>query len=85
MRQPGLPGEGKKDEDMKCRICKREAVADLCRYHEETRLKVKAGYHLWAEAYGEMEWSSYLDKVKRNPRTGQWAKEIAKMLEGFTE
>ncbi|MGD1054532.1 MAG: hypothetical protein ABR867_00405 [Nitrososphaerales archaeon] len=66
---------------MKCKLCGREAVLNLCRYHEEAKRKLEAGYRLWAEAYGEMKWKDYLDKVKHNEQTGQWAKEIAAMLE----
>ena len=68
---------------MKCMLCSRKAVSNLCRHHEEARRKVEAGYHLWAKAYGEIEWKDYLDKVKRNEQTGQWAKEITEMLEGL--
>jgi len=32
------------------------------------------------KAYGNMEWKDFLDNVKRNPQTGQWAKEIAEVL-----
>jgi len=32
-----------------------------------------------------MEWKDYLDSVKRNPQTGQWAKEIAELLKGDSE
>jgi hypothetical protein len=67
---------------MKCKLCNREAVLDLCRYHEGAKQRVDAGYDLWVKAYGGMEWKDYLDKVKRNEQTGQWAKEIAEMLEG---
>ena len=67
---------------MKCRLCGREAVSDLCRYHEEARERVKAAYPQWVRAYGRMEWNDYLDNVKRNVQTGRWAKEIAEFLEG---
>ena len=67
---------------MKCLICGREAVSDLCTYHTEARDKVKGAYPLWVKAYGRMEWKDYLDNVKRNVQTGQWAKEIAEFLQG---
>jgi len=73
-----VPGE----EEMKCTICRREAVADLCAYHTEAREKVKGAYPAWVKAYGRIEWEDYLDKVKRNVQTGQWAKEIAELLKG---
>jgi hypothetical protein len=71
------------DEDMKCMLCSRRAVSDLCTYHERAKRKVEAGYRVWINAYGKMEWKDYLDKVKRNEQTGQWAKEIAEMMEGL--
>jgi len=64
-------------------LCSREAVSNLCRHHEEAKRRVEASYRRWAEAYGEMKWEDYLDKVKHNEQTGQWAKEIAGMLEGL--
>jgi hypothetical protein len=66
---------------MKCMACKREAVNDLCIYHQAAKERVVVGYPLWVKAYGEIEWKRYLDNVKRNPQTGQWAKEIADILE----
>ena len=79
LRQPQLPGEG---EAMKCRVCGREAVTDLCRYHTEAKERVQMAYPLWVKAYGSMEWKDFLDNVKRSPQTGQWAKEIAEFLRG---
>jgi len=79
LRQPQLPGE---EEVMKCPLCGREAASDLCVYHLEAREKVKLAYPLWVKAYGRMEWKDYLDNVKRNVQTGQWAKEIVEFLQG---
>jgi len=71
---------------MKCGICGREATSSLCKYHEEAREQVNSGYQKWVRAYGQIEMKDYLDKVKRNDHTGQWAKEIAEMvLEGLRE
>jgi len=67
---------------MKCPICGRKAVTDLCRYHAEAEEKVRLAYPLWVKAYGNIEWKDFLDNVKRNPQTGQWAKEIAELLRG---
>ena len=67
---------------MKCQLCWREAVTDLCRHHEEAKKRVEAAYPLWVKAYGRMEWKGYLDSVKRNAQTGQWAREISEFLEG---
>ncbi len=67
---------------MKCTICGRKAAAGLCRFHAEAKEKVESAYPLWVKAYGRIEWKEYLDNVKRNPQTGQWAKEIAEVLKG---
>ncbi len=83
LRQPPLPSEAMEKGNVKCKLCSREAVSDLCRYREGAKRRVDAGYRTWVKAYGEIEWEDYLDKVKRNEQTGQWAKEIAEMLEGL--
>ncbi len=67
---------------MKCALCGREAVSDLCAYHQAAKERVEAAYPLWVKAYVRMEWKEYLDNVKRNVQTGQWAKEIAELLKG---
>ena len=67
---------------MKCLLCERVPVSDLCPYHQAAKEKVEAAYPRWVRAYGKIEWKDYLDNVKRNGQTGQWAKEIAELLEG---
>lgn len=81
MRQPRLSVEGEKGE-MKCQLCSREAITDLCRYHQEAKAHVESTYRLWVRAYGSMEWKTYLNRVITNGQTGQWAKEVAELLEG---
>jgi hypothetical protein len=65
---------------VKCALCSREAAADLCAHHLRARDAVVAAYGYWKEAYGSLGWAEYLDRIKRNPRTGQWAKEAAGFL-----
>jgi len=80
LRKPRLSWE---EEAMKCPICGREAKdLDLCDYHSAAKARVQASYPLWVKAYGRIEWKDYLDNVKRNVQTGQWAKEIAEFLQG---
>lgn len=67
---------------MKCLVCGRDASGDLCRHHAEAKEKLQAAYPRWVEAYGGMGWTEYLDNVKRNVQTGQWAKETAEFLQG---
>jgi len=75
-------GMSRKEEIMKCRLCNKKAVSDLCRDHSAAREKLQAAYPLWVKAYERIEWSDYLDNVKRNVQTGQWAKEAAELLQG---
>ena len=65
---------------MKCPICGRKAAEELCPYHMEARERVRSAYPLWVRGYGRIEWKDYLDSVKRNAQTGQWAREIAEFL-----
>ncbi len=67
---------------MKCELCGREAVTDLCLYHQSAKENIETTYGLWVRAYGSMEWKTYLDRVIINAQTGQWAKEVAGLLEG---
>ena len=68
---------------MKCRICGLEGTTDVCLRHQRAKEAVEAAYPRWTKAYGGMDWKVYLDNVKRNPQTGQWAREIAEFLEGI--
>jgi len=67
---------------MKCRLCDREAAAELCHHHERAKGRVEAGYAQWVKAYGSIDWKTYLDRVITNAETGQWAKEVAELLVG---
>ena len=65
---------------MKCTICGRGTEGELCSNHMAAKAELEAAYPLWVRAYGRLEWKDYLDSVKRNPQTGQWAKEMAESL-----
>jgi len=67
---------------MKCQVCGRQATTDLCLYHQEAKERVESAYGAWVRAYGAMGWKTYLDRVITNSQTGQWAKEVAELLEG---
>lgn len=77
-----MPKEEKGEAIMRCKICGRGATSTLCKYHEEAKRNVNSRYQHWVKAYGQMEWKDYLDKVKRNGHTGQWAKEVVEMMLG---
>lgn len=65
---------------MKCALCERRSDEGFCQYHKAAREGVEAAYAYWKEAYGTLSWMEYLDRIKRDPRTGQWAKEVAGIL-----
>ena len=67
---------------MKCRVCGGEGPGELCRHHAAAKEGLEAAYPLWVKAYGGLAWNKYLDNVKRNVQTGQWAKEVAEFLQG---
>ncbi len=65
-----------------CRLCKRDSApsSTLCRYHLAAKRSVESAYPQWNEAYGGITWKEYLQKITRDPETGQWAKEVAELL-----
>jgi hypothetical protein len=65
-----------------CRLCKRERApsSEFCSYHLKAKKNIESGYSQWAEAYGDITWKEYLQRVVGNPETGQWAKEMAELL-----
>jgi hypothetical protein len=67
---------------VKCLLCKRESGSELCKYHQTARENVELAYRRWVDAYGSIGWKTYLDRVITNSQTGQWAKEVARLLEG---
>ena len=69
---------------MKCKLCEKQAVTDLCSHHQSARENLEAAYPRWAKAYGGIGWEEFLDNVKRNVQTGRWAKEVAELLERDT-
>ena len=73
--------EKERVEGMKCKVCGREGEEALCAYHLAAKRNLESAYSAWMRAYGGISWKDYLDNVKRNTQTGQWAKEIAE-LEG---
>lgn len=70
---------------MKCLLCSREATTEMCRYHQAAKEKLELTYSLWMRAYGSIGWKEYLDRVITNAQTGQWAKEVAELLEGHSD
>jgi hypothetical protein len=65
-----------------CRLCKRDCAPSsaLCKYHLMAKRNIESGYKQWMEAYGDLTMKEYLQKIGRNPETGQWAKEVAELM-----
>jgi len=65
---------------MKCKLCGREADLDLCGYHSEAKTRLESSYKVWSEAYGSIGWTDYLNEILRNPDTGRWVVEVARLI-----
>jgi hypothetical protein len=65
---------------MKCELCEKETKSELCRYHAEAKKQVVGAYRSWREAYGSVGWNEYLERLAENPETGQWAKDVARLM-----
>lgn len=65
---------------MKCSLCEREANLDLCGYHAEAKRQLESAYQVWREAYGSIGWIDYLNEIIRNPDTGRWVVEVARLV-----
>jgi len=65
-----------------CLLCKRRTApgSTLCAYHQLAKNNIESAYPVWKEAYGGMTWKQYLEQVKRNTQTGDWAREVAEFL-----
>lgn len=65
-----------------CLLCKRRTASGstLCGNHQLAKSNLDAAYPAWKEAYGGMSWKQYLSEVKRNPQTGDWARDVAELL-----
>ena len=71
---------------MKCRLCRREAERGsvLCVFHTKAREALREGYKRWSDAYGELSWREYVNRIKGRAETGQWVKDLIE-LEGVNE
>ena len=62
----------------KCKLCQREAEekSELCAHHLAAEETLRNAYSIWRNAYSELSWDEYLEKIKQLKGTGQWVKEI---------
>lgn len=68
---------------MKCNLCNRETIennSEFCRYHNECLKKLEVGFEKWRQAYGELDWQTYLQRLDKRPETGVWTKECCDLL-----
>jgi hypothetical protein len=62
----------------KCIACTRNNYLDskYCTYHHDAFLNLKQQYKIWVEAYGQISWQEYLNKLIVMNEVGVWVKEV---------
>ncbi|MEO9363033.1 MAG: hypothetical protein ABI348_03945 [Nitrososphaera sp.] len=64
----------------KCAACARESDGSgskkYCSYHTRALEQLKSHYDSWVEAYGDISWQDYLQRLHKMEETGQWVKEV---------
>ncbi len=62
---------------MKCEFCEQEASAgSLCERHSLAEKNLLNTYKQWVQAFGELTWQEYLERVIENPNTGSWVIDV---------
>lgn len=56
----------------------KENNSDYCQYHTEALSIINEKYPIWERAFGGISWKDYLDTIIKNPKTGEWIKDVAK-------
>ena len=65
---------------MRCKACNRETgEGDFCPLHLKAYENIVKKYDLWRKGL-KISWKEYLSEIKKNPLTGEWAKDVAKYL-----
>ena len=63
----------------RCAVCERVAKeTDYCSYHEKAFSRLKIAFKKWKEAYANMSWERYLERILELEETGDWARQVAK-------
>ena len=61
-------------------MCNRETDGTtFCLLHLKAYKNVTQNYEAWKKAIG-LSWIEYLNEIRKNSLTGEWAKEVAKYL-----
>ncbi|MEM3403646.1 MAG: hypothetical protein QXJ17_03770 [Nitrososphaeria archaeon] len=65
-----------------CAICKRkvEKHDNFCNYHFLALLNIEKNFQTWKDAYENLNWKEYLEKLIKNEENGIWVQEVAKYL-----
>jgi hypothetical protein len=65
---------------LNCKACNREAgEREFCAVHLKSYENIVEAYSSWRKSL-KIPWKRYLRKIKENPFTGVWAKEVAEYL-----
>jgi hypothetical protein len=73
---------------MDCSVCGKpteQAEQNLCPIHARALLSVRQAYEVWANAFGGITLTDFLNRVARLKGTGRNAKEIVEFLQQHPE
>lgn len=77
-----MKGELDQLELQKCALCDRLSDKNgvYCFLHGESLSQIREKFMRWQEAFGEMSWERYLERIIELKETGDQAKEVARHL-----
>ena len=79
MSKPKVSNQGGK-QALKCKVCERVAQEKgYCQLHLRAYESLLDRFKVWQRACG-LPWMEYLGEIQKNSLTGEWAKEVAKLL-----
>jgi hypothetical protein len=65
---------------LNCKACSREAgERDFCPLHLKAYENIVKKYDFWRKGL-KISWKEYLSEIRKNPLTGDWAKEVVEYL-----
>ena len=69
-------------QSARCRICSRDAMKadEFCIFHVAALTRVKEHFSKWQEAYEDISWERYLERILDLKETGDSSKDIARHL-----
>jgi hypothetical protein len=61
----------------RCAACHRTKLAGkYCLHHARALQSIKDHHRVWSEAYGEISWPEFLDRISKMDETGKWVIEV---------